>query len=129
MKVVACFILIFFSLTVTAQNDNNSLLKTLIIKPGNSYKYLGKAKLISTSSQGKVYALPLDNMPCLAPNLMIVAKMPNGESYPIISGMVNPFKKEEIVPEKNAKGLAFSNSLLLKQLHKKDFDNNFILSK
>lgn len=129
MKIITCFIAIFFSISVTAQNDNSNLLKPLLIKPGNSYQPLGKAKLISSSANGKVYALPLDNMPCLAPNSNGIAKIPNGSKYPIISGMGNPFKKEEIGPKKNEKNLAFNNSLLLKQLHKKNLTNNFILSR
>lgn len=129
MKAIVYFISIFFSLSVIAQNDNSSLFKTLILKPGISHQHWGKAKLISSTVLGKVYALPVDNMPCLSSNLKGITKIPNAASYPIISGLRNSFKKEEILPQENAKDLAFNNSLLFIQLHKRNFNNNFILSK
>ena len=57
-----------------------------------------KANLIGETFLGKVYALPVDNMPCVVTDLSKINSMPNATSNYQNSLMPNPFKKEDIIP-------------------------------
>ena len=58
-----------------------------------------QATVIATNQFWKVYALPKDNMPCLVPNISQVVPMPNATKYFDNSLMLNPYKKEDIIPQ------------------------------
>ncbi len=45
-------------------------------RPRNFMEINGKAVLLHATSRGKVYALPPDNMPVLAPDMTLTEKMP-----------------------------------------------------
>ncbi|MBL0056824.1 MAG: hypothetical protein IPP31_11720 [Chitinophagaceae bacterium] len=60
--------------------------------------FANKARVISKSKKGVNYALPLDGMPCLVPDLANLAPMPNASQKINMSAIPNPFKKEELLP-------------------------------
>ena len=58
-----------------------------------------QATVIATNEFWKVYALPKDKMPCLVPDISLIVKMPNARTYFNNSLMLNPYKKEDIIPQ------------------------------
>ena len=58
-----------------------------------------QANLIATNNFGKIYALPQDKMPCFTPDISQIVTMPNARKYFDNSLMLNPYKKEEIIPQ------------------------------
>lgn len=77
---------IFFSLLATAQT-NTSLNQTLKSP---------RAKLIGQSKFGKVYALPIDNMPCIVSPKPSAALIPVFNTPLINDGIPNAFPKQEL---------------------------------
>lgn len=129
MKLVTIIISLFFSIYTKAQTGDNLFIKPFNVKPAVTFNDLSKAKLIHANNKNKVYALPLDGMPCLVPNLKEVAKIPNGSKYPILSGLGNPFKKHDVLPPVDEPTSFMDNNLLLYRFHKKEKSNNPYLSK
>ena len=58
-----------------------------------------QATLIATNNFGRIYALPKDKMPCFVADINQIVKMPNAVKYFDNSLMLNPYKKEEIIPQ------------------------------
>ncbi len=58
-----------------------------------------KATLKESSAWGNIYTLPVDNMPCLVPDIGLFKPIPNSaiKGFPY-SLMLNPFKKEYLIP-------------------------------
>ncbi|MBX2934903.1 MAG: hypothetical protein KF825_11700 [Ferruginibacter sp.] len=129
MKLVTIIISLLFSFYAKAQTGDNSFIKPFNVKPAVTFIDLGKAKLIHTNNNNKVYALPLDGMPCLVPNIKEVAKIPNGSKYPILSRLGNPFKKHDVLPPVDEPSSFLDNNLQLYRFHKKEKSNNPFLSK
>ena len=80
---------------------NNELIKpnSLTAAPLSLVSSQPQATVIATNEFWKVYALPKDNMPCLVPNISQIVTMPNARKYFDNSLMLNPYKKEEIIPQ------------------------------
>ena len=57
------------------------------------------AKFSFQNNFGKVYTLPKDNMPCLVPDMQKVIPIPTSKNYFENSLMLNPYKKEDIIPQ------------------------------
>jgi len=68
-------------------------------RPLNFTPSHSKATVIATNSFGRIYALPKDNMACFVPNVNLIVTMPNAVRYFDNSLMLNPYKKEEIIPQ------------------------------
>lgn len=58
---------------------------------------LPQATFSHNTSKGKVYTLPIDNMPCLVPDMKQVSRMP-GIYPPVDSRMPNALPKQQIIP-------------------------------
>lgn len=128
MKTTAFIVSLIFTLPAAAQTGNGNMATPFETNLGFPLQDLSKAKLINATNHSKLYALPLDGMPCLVPNLKEVAKIPNGLNYPLLSAMGNPFKKHELLPPMDETQQGLNNSLLLNLLHKNK-GNNLFLSK
>lgn len=59
---------------------------------------LPQATFSHNTSRGKVYTLPIDNMPCLVPDMNQVSRMP-GQYFTPDSRMPNVMPKQEIIPK------------------------------
>lgn len=129
MKSVTIIISLLFSFYAKSQTGDNKFIKPFNVKPAITFNDLSKAKLIHTNYNNMVYALPLDGMPCLVPNMKEVAKIPNGSKYPILSRLGNPLKKHDILPPVDEPKTFMDNNLLLYRMHKKEKSNNPFLSK
>ncbi len=111
------FISTFVAAQVTKPEYKNLLkpgqpidLTTTMVQP--------KAKLIGQSSLGAVYAMPLDNMPCLVPNMgkeNFVFPLPGAD-------MPNPIPKQDLIPSPFAK-----SSLLKLKKAPKSVSQNLML--
>lgn len=64
---------------------------------------LPQATFSHNTSKGQVYILPIDNMPCLVPDMRKVAGMPGKIIPEFKQGMPNAFPKQQLIPEKNKK--------------------------
>jgi hypothetical protein len=60
--------------------------------------WLAQARLSHTTDQGKLYLLPIDNMPCLVPDTKKVIPMP-GIRPSLKSRMPNGFRNDPVVPK------------------------------
>jgi hypothetical protein len=108
----------------SAQNNNIDTfwLKTLPRKPKinselpETYRYnitpqvLDQAKLLHTLPNGnKVYALPMDNMPCVVPDMSQYTKIPtvtpNVPSYSIPNPALPPFNKPKVLTQEQLQKL------------------------
>lgn len=99
MKTAAIIVSLLFTLPAAAQTGNGNMVNPFETNLGFPLQDLSKAKLLNASNHSKLYALPLDGMPCLVPNLKEVAKIPNGTNYHFTSEMRNALKKHEVLPE------------------------------
>jgi hypothetical protein len=59
---------------------------------------LPQATFSHNTSKGKVYTLPVDNMPCLVPDMDQVSRMP-GQYFTPDNRMPNALPKQEIIPK------------------------------
>ena len=59
---------------------------------------LPQATFSHQTSRGKVYTLPIDNMPCLVPDMQQVSPMP-GQRYFPEGRMPNAIPRQRIIPE------------------------------
>jgi hypothetical protein len=59
---------------------------------------LPQATFSHNTSKGKVYTLPIDNMPCLVPDMDQVSRMP-GQYFTPDNRMPNVMPKQEIIPK------------------------------
>ena len=68
-----------------------------------NFKTQPTAKLSGYSKWGTIYALPLDNMPCLVPDLAFIAPIPNYKN--LVPGLLmpNPYRIIEIIPAQKNK--------------------------
>ena len=61
------------------------------------YSNISKAKIIGQASLGTVYAMPLDNMPCLVPTVAKAGLMPK-LTTPLQNFYIpNPFTKQDLL--------------------------------
>ncbi|HKH60111.1 MAG TPA: hypothetical protein VKA49_04730 [Flavitalea sp.] len=60
---------------------------------------LSQGKFSHTTSKGKVYILPYDNMPCLVPDMEKVAQMPGSTQKLPESRMPNAIPRRELIPK------------------------------
>jgi hypothetical protein len=69
------------------------------------FNYLNKgaaqpqAKLVAVTGAGKIYALPLDNMPCLVPNSRSSIPMPAPKQLPLQNAMPNALVLQPVIPQ------------------------------
>ena len=104
---IACFCLTAFFTNAQFKTPaskfkfNSELIKpnSLIAAPLSLVPSQPQATVIATNEFWKIYALPKDNMPCLVPNISLVVPMPNVTKFFNNSLMLNPYKKEEIIPQ------------------------------
>ena len=69
-----------------------------VAKPSGLWE-LPKATFSLENINGKVYSLPADKMPCLVPDISKLIPIPNAKTYFTNSLMLNPYKKEELIPQ------------------------------
>jgi hypothetical protein len=77
-----------------ADTTGERLLSPLLLQRG----LLPQATFSHQTSRGKVYNLPIDNMPCLVPDMQQVRPMP-GQHYFPEGRMPNVFPRQRIIPE------------------------------
>lgn len=75
-------------------SDKKSLFEGTI---NNSF--LSQGKYSHTTSKGKVYTLPYDNMPCLVPDMQSVAPMPGSVQRFPESRMPNAIPRRNLIPK------------------------------
>jgi hypothetical protein len=77
-------------------NYRDLLLKVYPNRPGQ----LPLATYSHTTSRGKIYTLPVDNMPCLVPDLKQVKRMPE-KGIPLLpeKRMPNGVPRQKIIPQ------------------------------
>jgi hypothetical protein len=69
-----------------------------------TFKKPQQATLLSANTLGKVYALPIDNMPCLIPHTSNEALMPVYNTPLLYPGIPNPFPKQDLIASGFNKG-------------------------
>jgi hypothetical protein len=111
MKSLLFAILLLSGFTVIAQQPPNSLYKvgtpgfglpkydTIIVQKS----LLPLASFSHNTSKGKIYNLPIDNMPCLVPDMRKVAAMPGKIIPEFKQGMPNAFPNQKLIPENDKK--------------------------
>ncbi len=79
----------------------NGEIQTIKIVPPYSFpKNFADAKYLFSTDKGKVYALPLDNMPCLVPYQF--GNMPNATAdIENIIKIPNAYPQKKLIPESN----------------------------
>ena len=60
---------------------------------------LSDGKFSHTTSKGKVYILPYDNMPCLVPDMQKVAQLPGSTQKLPESRMPNATPRRDLIPK------------------------------
>jgi hypothetical protein len=97
MKRILFTALLFSGFTASAQQPDTTGDGRL--KYGNILQrsLLPKAKYSHTTSKGKVYILPYDNMPCLVPDMKQVRPMP-GSKMPE-GNMPNALPRLQVIPK------------------------------
>jgi hypothetical protein len=60
----------------TALTDTSELRKQPLLALKNNNLWLSKARFSHTTDKGQVYTMPIDNMPCLVPDMKKAAPMP-----------------------------------------------------
>ncbi len=78
--------------------DPDFLKKDITLQYSHWWTY-PKATLTGHTPQGNIYALPADKMPCLVADIRQIAHISNARTPFQNSLMLNPFKKEELIPE------------------------------
>jgi hypothetical protein len=58
-----------------------------------------QAKLLTTTAAGKIYALPLDNMPCLVPNETAVIQLPVALQPRLKNNIPNGSVAQPVIPQ------------------------------
>lgn len=100
---IIVFILFFLIKTVHAQiietpNNGGMIDNIKTVKPQSLQGSFPQAKLLYNTDKGKVFALPLDKMPCLVPN--IISNMPIAildlKEYKKIP---NSIPEQKVIPE------------------------------
>ena len=83
-KISLCTLSVLGALVAMAQAPSSAI-DTAERRPPTSFNNttLSESKFSHTTSKGKVYILPYDNMPCLVPSMEKVAPMPGSvQRYP-----------------------------------------------
>ena len=92
-------VLMAASLAVSAQEQTPRPLLEIIKKNVPKKNAVRpQAKLLAVTAAGKIYALPIDNMPCLAPNTLLTVHMPVIVPPPATGNMPNALKVEPVIP-------------------------------
>jgi hypothetical protein len=101
MKRILFTALLFSGLAASAQQTDSTGdgRRKFNITPQRSL--LPQATYSHTTSRGKIYKLPIDNMPCLVPDMNQVAPMP-GNKMPE-GKMPNAFPRLRMIPEERKK--------------------------
>ena len=79
---------------------------TTLDTAGHKFPAIAKNSLLlqgtysHSTSKGKVYILPYDNMPCLVPDMQQVAPMPGSIQKLPESRMPNVIPRQELIPKK-----------------------------
>jgi hypothetical protein len=85
---------------VSAIDTTDDRLKQLQKAYQSKRGLLPMAAYSHTTSRGKIYKLPIDNMPCLVPDMKQVTPMPQ-RVMPAVpnSPMPNPYPRQKIIPK------------------------------
>ncbi len=85
----------FFPLDgVLSSNKNKSIKRTQVISDS-----LPQAKFLYNTNQGKVYALPQDNMPCVVPDEMYSFNFPENYKQYYPKGYIpNSYNRYDLIP-------------------------------
>ena len=99
---LSCAALLFVAKLLTAQEPHITIdtadKKTLF--PGTmNNSFLKQGTYSHTTSKGKVYTLPYDNMPCLVPNMRTVTPMPGSVQKAPGNKMPNATPRRELIPK------------------------------
>jgi hypothetical protein len=102
------------------QKKSNSfnMIKEFSVTP----KQPQQATLLSKNALGKVYALPIDNMPCLVPYTANEALMPVYNTPLLYPGIPNPFPKQDLL----ASGFRKGNNLKFNETPDKEDTENLL---
>lgn len=114
-------VLLFSFLSAAAQQQPKTLLEIVREKKAEKIKppvitlekihsTAPKAKLLAATSKGKIYALPLDNMPCFVPDNNSLIAIP-AKGWPVCGGnlMPNASTVTTIIPERTKGSMAFKD--------------------
>lgn len=96
-------------LEIVKENKAEKIKQPILI-PDKILLFAPKAKLLATTSKGKIYALPLDNMPCFVPDNNTLIAMPL-KGWPVCGSnlMPNASKVTTIIPERTKGSMAFKD--------------------
>ncbi len=103
-KVIFCGLLSLYSAGLFAQRSL-SIIDTLdkrfpkVIAPNKNFTEDGQFS--HTTSRGKIYMLPIDNMPCLVPNMDYIRPMPGSYNKFPESKMPNAIPRRNLIPQGN----------------------------
>lgn len=90
------------SMTITHPSfaDTSKLRQLLLQEDKNNGNALAMATFSHNTSRGAVYKLPVDNMPCLVPDMRRVTTIPNKQSDPAQHyNMPNLYKPWKVIPD------------------------------
>ena len=97
------FVLFFSIITIQAQliehpNKNGMIDNIKTVTPHSLKGNFLPPKLLLNFDKGKVYALPLDNMPCFVPNDIYINEHKYYKQYSPYNTIPNPYLKRDIIP-------------------------------
>jgi hypothetical protein len=103
-KVIFCGLLSLYSAGLLAQRSLaiiDSLDKRFpkVIAPNK--KFIEDGQFSHPTSRGKVYILPIDNMPCLVPDMNYIRPMPGSYKKFPESRMPNALPRQKLIPDDN----------------------------
>jgi hypothetical protein len=84
--------------TIQAIQSDTAKPRQRLLALKNASLWLSRAKLSHTTDKGKVYIMPIDNMPCLVPDVKRSAPMPTIRPVPD-KRMPNPFRTSPVIPK------------------------------
>lgn len=97
------FAIVFLGCVLTGKGQTNPKVsdtsRSIMPMPFRS-EILEKARYSHTTSKGKIYIMPYDNMPCLVPD-MKGTRMPG--TTPPLQDMPNATPKQELIPKEKDK--------------------------
>ena len=100
MKKTALAIGLCTATLLAAAQDTSPTVDTTRKRTPTTFKnnLLEEGKFSHSTSKGKVYILPYDNMPCLVPNTDQVARMPGSIQRAPQNRMPNAMPKRRLIP-------------------------------
>jgi hypothetical protein len=104
MKKIMPAVLLSLSCGFAAAQISSPTLDSAIRKVPLTPTLIDQGSYSHSTSKGKVYILPYDNMPCLVPHMNQVAQMPNSLQKQPESRMPNAIPRRQLIPKQQKPG-------------------------